>query len=98
MLYDIGLTLNTIEPQIHPLIGGIQSEQSLSTLNSASLSLASHHDAMILAPLDSSSLINAFATSSFAPERESSMRLRAFRLNIQRAVVRPRPPRPPEMT
>lgn len=97
--YSLGeLTRTTIDACTHPLIGGISWLQTSRTVFSSSLFVISHAGVMARAPRACSSSTKLLAWGLAGPERESSIKLRAPRSTSQRAMLLPRPPRPPAIT
>ena len=92
------LTSSTIDAWIHPRIGGIFSVHALTTLAKADALEMSHGGATTCTPLDSSSAMNFLANELCVPERLSRIKLRAPRFTSQWTMLRPNPPKPPEMT
>ena len=88
-------TLNDIAPCKQPLIGGMDLEHSARVFFRDTSSLISHCGAVMLTPFDLSSCIRTVAAPVFAPDLDRMMMCLAFLRVIQRAALRPRPPKPP---
>lgn len=89
-------TLSCMAPWMTPAtLGKPCSSQPLSAATSAFSSLTSHARAAARTPELFSSWSSSFAVSLAPPERDRNTRLRAPCFAIQRAILRPRPPRPP---
>ncbi|KZF22097.1 hypothetical protein L228DRAFT_146143 [Xylona heveae TC161] len=82
-----------------PLTGGMPAEKhSLRAFWSEFISETSQHGAATRTPCSSRSWMSSLANTLALPDLESRMRYLAPRLAIHLAMLRPRPPRPPEIT
>ncbi len=88
-------TLNTMDPCIAPLIGGMVSAQLSNVFVKALLSATSHAKASTQTPCVVNSWTRDTAAFDWAPERDNKIRFFAPRLAIHRAALRPSPPNPP---
>lgn len=95
---DFELTFSTIDPWIQPLTGGKALAYCARTETRTASSLISHGGAAAFTPFSWSSFSRAVADSVVAPERDNNSNCFARRLIIHRAMLRPRPPRPPLIT
>ncbi len=91
-------SFRTMVPCIQPLMGGMVVAQAAKTADNASFAVMSQAGVSIWTPWLRSSSRRANAASTRGPDLESNMRFLAPLEAIQRAELRPRPPRPPAIT
>ena len=82
---------------MQPLMGGMLFLHAAIIDETADSSLTSQVGATSLTPIELRSCIKSMASSLFAPDREKRIRCPAFLSAIHRAMLLPRPPRPPAM-
>ena len=92
------LTFKAMAPWMQPSIGGIVSLHLAKILLRVWSFAMSQGGAATTAPAAPRSLMKLIASSLWAPRRPSRIRYRAPFETIHRAILRPRPPRPPVIT